>query len=563
MTSYITIALTDSVVNRGKEIFMKFQAHKGVCSENPENTMPSYLAAIEQGYAAIELDVRITADGKFVLLHDPTINRTARMPDGEPIPHPIAIREITYTEALKYDFGLGFSKKFRGTKIPLLEDVLKSAQANGVKVKIDHKYQDFTEKETAAFFSFLKPYEKTASLTCSRLETIKVAAGSFPNMDLHYDGKITADLLQSLSSFLPKERLTLWLPLKNANTSWVKTDFATPEAARQIKQYGRLGIWILSEEEELEEAIGLGADIVETNGQLKPTMNRGRMADMHTHSEYSHDSLCKIDDMATAQWKKQTDIFAVTDHFDTDSHSRYDIFTPIDQSCEFCAKLNKSDSKRITVLKGIEISEGFWHPEVYSRIAEKGEFDAILGSVHLVQFPNEKKAYSKIDFSKFDDETIAEYLDAYFSDVITMLDTVDFDILSHLTCPLRYINGKYHRNAEISRYREKINTILKTIIQRGIALEINTSAWEALGDFMPSEEILKTYRRLGGDFMPSEEILKTYRRLGGYLITLGSDAHRTEHASQHFDKAVRALKRIGFRNIFYYEDRKAKAIRID
>ena len=46
---------------------MIFQAHKGVSTEYPENTMPAFIAAVEQGYKIIELDVSVTKDGKFVL----------------------------------------------------------------------------------------------------------------------------------------------------------------------------------------------------------------------------------------------------------------------------------------------------------------------------------------------------------------------------------------------------------------------------------------------------------------------------------------------------------------
>ena len=41
---------------------LKFQAHKGVSTENPENTIRAYMAAIEQGYHTIEMDVSVTKD---------------------------------------------------------------------------------------------------------------------------------------------------------------------------------------------------------------------------------------------------------------------------------------------------------------------------------------------------------------------------------------------------------------------------------------------------------------------------------------------------------------------
>ena len=72
------------------------------------------------------------------------------------------------------------------------------------------------------------------------------------------------------------------------------------------------------------------------------------------------------------------------------------------------------------------------------------DYDVVIGSVHLVKYKDLTCAYSGIDFSKLKEETIIEYLDAYFDDVLTMIETTDFDILAHLTCPLRYIKGKYN-----------------------------------------------------------------------------------------------------------------------
>lgn len=123
---------------------MKFQAHRGVSTENPENTMPAFIAAIEQGYTTIELDVSATKDNQFVLSHDDTINRTGRRENGEMISDEINLKDITYPELLQYDFGSWFSKKFKGTKIPLFEDVLKLADERGIILKIDNKYVRFT-----------------------------------------------------------------------------------------------------------------------------------------------------------------------------------------------------------------------------------------------------------------------------------------------------------------------------------------------------------------------------------------------------------------------------------
>jgi len=51
-------------------------AHRGSSSEAPENTLPAFEAAVARGADAIELDVRLTADGAPVVIHDATLDRT-------------------------------------------------------------------------------------------------------------------------------------------------------------------------------------------------------------------------------------------------------------------------------------------------------------------------------------------------------------------------------------------------------------------------------------------------------------------------------------------------------
>ena len=249
---------------------IKLQAHKGVSTEYPENTMSAYIAAAEQGYSVIELDVSVTKDKQFVMLHDSTINRTGRNKDGSIIAGQRNISDITYEEALEYDFGIWFSESFKDTTIPLFKDVLKFAEKTGIKLKIDNKYQYFTMEDKNVFFELIKPYETVVGLTCNGIEAITDAADCFENMEFHYDGPVSPGILEKLAAILPKERLTVWLPMENQNTSWVKVPFVSQNSAATVKRYGSLGIWLLSDYTELEAAKKLGADIVETDGHLKP-----------------------------------------------------------------------------------------------------------------------------------------------------------------------------------------------------------------------------------------------------------------------------------------------------
>ena len=272
---------------------------------------------------------------------------------------------------------------------------------------------------------------------------------------------------------------------------------------------------------------------------------KNMIADMHTHSENSHDSVCKIEDMYNAQMACGTEIFAVTDHFDTYSFNDYDIFTPIRRTYDTVRKLNEKNGGRGLILAGVEISENFWFPEEYEKIKTLADFDVVIGSVHCVKHDGLTRPYFRIDFEKLDKKTVIEYIDSYFNDIGTMLETLDCDIVAHLTCPLRYINGKYRREVDISQLEEKIEELLCRIISSGKALEVNTSSLSLLKGFMPDEWIISLYRKLGGE-----------------LITLGSDAHVAENASMGFDKAIETLKKIGFEEVYYYQKRIPKALKI-
>lgn len=522
---------------------MRYQAHKGVSTENPENTMPAFAAAIEQGYDIIELDVSPTRDLRFVLLHDAKLNRTGRNSDGTELSEEIRITEIPYEEALAYDFGVWFSEKFRGTRIPLFDDVLALAEKSGVQLKIDNKYQRYTPEQKEAFFKLLAPYQNVACLTCSTLEAFTEAANTFPEMALHYDGPVTPEILEELGKLRTKEKLTVWLPHQNPKTSWVKVEFASPRLAEMIRPYASLGVWILSSYDELADAEALGADLIETNGQIKPPKNKGKRFDMHTHSEYSHDSTCPIREMAAAQMERGMNGFAVTDHFDTHSYLRYDVVTPIGNAVRDVRDLNRDLAGKCRILTGVEISEGFWHPEVYGKVRDLVPYDVILGSVHLVRYEELTRAYSGLDFPSLPRKTVEAYVDRYFDDVLTMLDTVEFDVLCHLTCPLRYVNGKFGLGLNREKYDEKIDAVLKKIIRKGIALEVNVSSYRILGDFLPDTQVLRRYYQMGG-----------------YLLTVGTDSHAAKDAGKNYDIALEKLKEIGFKNIFYYENRRPRQI---
>jgi glycerophosphoryl diester phosphodiesterase len=99
-------------------------AHRGAGAVAPENTMEAYRLAVEMGADAVELDVHLTADGKLVLMHDETVERTTDLAGS--------IASMTLKQLRTADAGYRFeapdgSFPFRGNelKVPTLAEALK------------------------------------------------------------------------------------------------------------------------------------------------------------------------------------------------------------------------------------------------------------------------------------------------------------------------------------------------------------------------------------------------------------------------------------------------------
>lgn len=113
--------------------------HRGYNTEAPENTLPAFLLSKARGFVMVETDVCFTSDGVAVLLHDDTINRTARNADGTELSATVNISDITYAQALEYDFGIWKDAKYAGTRIPTLEEFLQLCKDNALHPYIEIK----------------------------------------------------------------------------------------------------------------------------------------------------------------------------------------------------------------------------------------------------------------------------------------------------------------------------------------------------------------------------------------------------------------------------------------
>ena len=120
---------------------IQVHGHRGARAMRPENTIPAFEYAIDQGVDAIEMDVAVTKDEVLVISHDPVLNpEICRGLAGTKV-----IREMTFAELRKWDCGSLPNPHFPkqtpvpGTRIPSLEEVLGLASRGKFLFNIETK----------------------------------------------------------------------------------------------------------------------------------------------------------------------------------------------------------------------------------------------------------------------------------------------------------------------------------------------------------------------------------------------------------------------------------------
>ena len=109
-------------------------AHRGFSAIAPENTLPAFLRAIDAGADMIELDVRLTADHRLVVIHDATLERTT---NGRG-----AVAHQTLDEPRRLDAGAWFGPVFAGAIVPTLDEDLEVCRGRvlaNIEVKTEER----------------------------------------------------------------------------------------------------------------------------------------------------------------------------------------------------------------------------------------------------------------------------------------------------------------------------------------------------------------------------------------------------------------------------------------
>ncbi len=268
------------------------------------------------------------------------------------------------------------------------------------------------------------------------------------------------------------------------------------------------------------------------------------LTDLHTHTFLSPDGHVPLSDMADAAVRSGLSALIVTDHFDMldEKGQRALTYDWAPSLAQYAETLSLYQDK-LDLRLGIELGEAPISPEhARAIIAGAGEgLDLVIGSIH-----NYREELGGLEFysDHFDScEKCHIALDDYLTCMEQLVALPDcYDVLGHINYPLRYMRRDGYSINLLDHYRDRVAEILRTVIQTGHSMELNTCRGLTVEEW--------------------RDILMLYRDLGGTMVTTGSDAHLPQHVGGGLKEAYALLLECGFSHLTVYKRRQAVLIKL-
>lgn len=223
--------------------------HRGDRSAAPENTLPALQGALAGTMVYVETDIRLSADGVPVLIHDATVDRTTNG-SGR-------VAELTLAELQQLDAGSWYAKAFAGLRIPTLESFLALLAVSNKKAMLELK-GDWSEEDLAGVNALIEAQDLQrrvvlASFSPETLVALQIAVPDLPRMVIIRD--------------LPKDPVALVLEFDAIGvvTSPPSVE-ADPTVVDRVHKAG-LGIllYTLNKKQSWRSALSLGVDGIITD----------------------------------------------------------------------------------------------------------------------------------------------------------------------------------------------------------------------------------------------------------------------------------------------------------
>jgi glycerophosphoryl diester phosphodiesterase len=210
-------------------------AHRGARDRHPENSIPAFVAAIDQGADAIELDVHATADGIVVVHHDASLSASAASPNAGR-----AINSLTLAELAAFELAPGVT-------VPTLEDALRTICPNA-KAYVEIKGPDI-EQRVADVIASVPDASQKCAIHC-------------------FDHRVSKRFA-SLGSGIPTGILLVAYPVVSrsvlkaagARDFWESCEFIDRDLVNEIHSAdGRVIAWTCNDPSDWDRLVAVGVD---------------------------------------------------------------------------------------------------------------------------------------------------------------------------------------------------------------------------------------------------------------------------------------------------------------
>jgi glycerophosphoryl diester phosphodiesterase len=236
-------------------------AHRGASAHAPENTLAAFELALTQGADAIELDAKLTSDGHVIVFHDTTVDRITGV-HGR-------VKDLSLADLRALDAGSFFSSKYAGEKIPLLEEVF---EVVGRKMSINVELTNYNA-----------PRDHLVETVCMLVKKFNLQKQVMFSSFL--DGN-----LSRAQSYLPEVPCGL-LALHGLMGAWARsfgfafgkyaalhpylTDVTREQVQRVHRLKGRVHVWTVNAEADIQRLFGWGVDGIFTDDPQLAVQVRG------------------------------------------------------------------------------------------------------------------------------------------------------------------------------------------------------------------------------------------------------------------------------------------------
>ncbi|MGP2441151.1 glycerophosphodiester phosphodiesterase [Streptomyces sp. JW3] len=252
-------------------------AHRGASEEAPEHTLAAYTKAIEEGADALECDVRLTADGHLVCVHDRRVNRTS---NGRG-----AVSAMELADLAALDFGSWKTReawRMRGeepqwehrpedreaTSVLTLERLLELVADAGrrVELAIETKHPTrWAGQVEERLLILLKRFglDAPADADDTRVRVMSFSARSLHRVRAVAPTLPTVYLTQFVSPRLRDGRLPAGVRIAGPSVRIVRSH---PAYIERLKRAGhQVHVWTVNEVRDVDLCVGLGVDAIITN----------------------------------------------------------------------------------------------------------------------------------------------------------------------------------------------------------------------------------------------------------------------------------------------------------